>query len=78
MPILQGEKFISPVSATGLMMNCEFASHVEVERGQQLTDCDSHPFAHEHPSAHCEYGQYRQLHAANHLILTSCCGAKVG
>ena len=53
LPRLQGENFISFVSATGLMMNCEFASHEDVESGQQLVESVSHPFEHEHPSAHC-------------------------
>ena len=60
LPMLQGEKFISPVSATGLIMYLESASHVEVESGQQLVESVSHPFEHEHPSAHCILCEYQQ------------------
>lgn len=52
LPILHGEKFISPVSATGLMIYCEFALHVDVDNGQQLIESVSHPLLHEHPLAH--------------------------
>ncbi len=54
-PMLHGEKFISPVSATGLMMYCAFALQVLVESGQQLVESVSQPLLHEHPLAHC-YG----------------------
>ena len=53
LPILQGEKFISPVSATGLMMYCALASHVVVDSGQQFVESVSQPLAQEHPLAHC-------------------------
>ena len=52
LPILQGEKFISAVSATGLMMYCELASQVVVDSGQQLVESVSQPLLHEHPPAH--------------------------
>ena len=56
--MLHGEKFISPVSATGLMIYCEFALHVDVESGQQLIESVSHPLLHEHPLAHYRDREY--------------------
>ena len=53
LPMLHWEKFISPVSATGLIMNCEFASYVDVESGQLSVESVSHPFEHKQSSAHC-------------------------
>ena len=53
LPILHWEKFISPVSATGLMMNWALASHDDEENGQQVFESVSHPLSQEHPSAHC-------------------------
>lgn len=55
LPILQGEKFISPVSATGLMMNCELASQDATLLGQQLTPLVLQPPEHEQPSAQSCY-----------------------
>lgn len=37
-PRLQGENIVSPVSATGLMMNLAFALHVEELSGQHEPD----------------------------------------
>ena len=53
LPILHCEKCISPVSATGLMMNWALASHDDEENGQQVFESVSHPLSQEHPSAHC-------------------------
>ena len=52
-PTLQGEKFISPVSATGLMMYLALASHELAENGQHTFELVMHPFvsSHEQPSA---------------------------
>lgn len=38
LPRLHGENFISPVSATGFMMNCELALQLSAESGQQIGD----------------------------------------
>lgn len=64
LPILHGEKFISPVSATGLMMNCELASQDATLLGQQLTPLVLQPPEHEQPSAQSCYNRKNtyQLH----------------
>ena len=47
LPMLHCEKFISPVSATGLMMNCELASQVLCVSGQHVGEpADPQPSAH--------------------------------
>ena len=66
-PMLHWEKCISPVSATGLMINCEFASHVDVVSGQQVIESVSHPLLHEHPLAHCHNREHPYTYTNQYL-----------
>ena len=49
LPREHAENFCSPWSATGLMMNCEFALQLSFDSGQHTTVL----FPESHPGAHC-------------------------